>query len=307
MSTHQPVLLQESIDALQVKPDGVYIDGTFGRGGHSRALLSALGEKGRLIAIDKDLDALNYAKEAFTDDKRFTIYHDSFAHTEDVANKEAVHGKVDGVLLDLGVSSPQLDEAIRGFSFMQDGPLDMRMNTSQGISAREWVNSAEPDEIARVLKDFGEERFSKRIAKAIVAFSQQQEIKTTRQLAEIVSKANPAWEKHKHPATRSFQAIRIFINKELEELDIFLSTVLSVLKDGGRLVVISFHSLEDRLVKKFMARQSKGEPVPPGIPVREVDIKRSMKVISKVKASSVEVKENVRARSAVLRVGEKLS
>lgn len=306
---HKPVLLDECLCGLSIKPGGIYIDGTFGRGGHSQAILEQLDEDGRLIAIDKDSDAVAFAKEQFQEESRFCIYHGSFDDVTDFAIDADVVGKVDGILLDLGVSSPQLDNPDRGFSFIKDGPLDMRMDTTQGQSASQWINQAEEADIATVLKEYGEERFAKRIARAICEHRQKEPFKRTLELAEVIAKANPKWEKHKHPATRAFQAIRIFINRELDSLERFLSNVLSLLAPGGRLAIISFHSLEDRMVKVFMRRQAKGEAMPRKLPIRDLEMKgRTFKLIGKaIKPNEHEVKENVRARSAVLRVGERLA
>ena len=304
---HISVMLNACIEGLNIKPNGIYIDGTFGRGGHSQLILEKLGLDGRLIAVDKDMQAVEYAHENFNQDKRFSIYHQGLEALPDLIQKLNLTGKIDGVLLDLGVSSPQLDDPSRGFSFKQDGPLDMRMDTTQGLSAKEWLAKAKAEEIAQVLRDLGEERFAKRIAGAIVRAREEKEIATTAELAEIVRKANPKWEKHKDPATRSFQAIRIFINQELSELEHLLSQITSMLNKNGRLVVLSFHSLEDRIIKRFLKRQSQGEPLPRGLPVKEEMLNKTMKVIGKaIKPSQEEVKNNVRARSAVLRIGEKI-
>lgn len=303
---HLPVLLEEAIRGMNIKPDGRYIDGTFGRGGHSAAILACLGDAGRLLAFDKDPRALQTAQEQFSHDSRFHIVQDSFAH---MAAHMAEQGwdEVDGILLDLGVSSPQLDDASRGFSFQKDGPLDMRMDTSRGETAAQWLASVDEKEIARVLKVYGEERFAKRIARAIVKARQEQAITTTKQLSSIVAAANPAWEKGKDPATRTFQAIRIHINHELDELEQVLGKVNDLLNPGGRLVVISFHSLEDRLVKQFMRKQSKGDDFPPDLPVTQNQLRPQMKLIGKAqRASDGEVASNPRARSAVMRIAEKL-
>ncbi|RLJ18528.1 16S rRNA (cytosine(1402)-N(4))-methyltransferase RsmH [bacterium endosymbiont of Escarpia laminata] len=305
---HRPVLLDESVAALAIRPDGVYIDGTFGRGGHSRQILDGLGEAGRLIGIDKDPEAITHAQEVFAGDGRFVIERGSFALLAEIAEQQGVTGKVDGILLDLGVSSPQLDQAERGFSFMQEGPLDMRMDPEAGFSAAEWLMGAETKEIADVLKTFGEERHARRIARAIVAARQEQPIRTTRQLSEIVSAANPSWEKGKHPATRCFQGIRIFINRELEDLERFLDQVLEVLAPGGRLAVISFHSLEDRMIKRFMRDQAKGDRFPSGVPVTQAQLDPKLRLLGKaIRAGKAELEENPRSRSAVLRVAERLS
>lgn len=308
MATHQSVLLHESIKALTIKNDGCYFDGTFGRGGHSKEILSHLSDKGRLFVIDKDLDAIEHAKDNFGLDNRFQIYHGSFANIRDVASHAGVLGAVDGILLDLGVSSPQIDNPERGFSFMQQGPLDMRMDLTQAISAAQFVNEAEASEMASIFRLYGEERFAGRIARAIVEARSVAPITTTLQLAEIVKEANPKWEKHKHPATRVFQAIRIHVNQELSELSSCLEQCLDVLAPGGRLVVISFHSLEDRIVKQFMRDKEQGIRPPPEVPMRHEDMKSNFRRVGKaIKPQEVEVKDNVRARSAVLRIGEKLA
>jgi 16S rRNA (cytosine1402-N4)-methyltransferase len=305
---HETVLLREAVDALAIRPDGFYVDGTYGRGGHSAEILSRLGENGRLLAFDKDPQAIASARARFAGDVRFDIVHDSFAALSDVLNQRASTGCVDGILLDLGVSSPQLDEAERGFSFMREGPLDMRMNTSAGISAADWLARAEASEIIRVLRDYGEEKFAPRMARAIVEARTQQPITTTRQLADIVAAANPRWEKHKHPATRAFQAIRIFINNELGDLEKLLDQVLQQLVVGGRLVVISFHSLEDRIVKQFIRHHERGGDIPKGVPLMESQITRRLHEVNKpVRVDDDERDANVRARSAIMRVAEKLA
>lgn len=306
-SPHQTVLLNEAVDALVQDVDGFYVDGTFGRGGHSARILERLSEKGRLLGIDKDADAIAVAHERFANEPRFEIAQGSFAALAELIEARGMTGKVQGLLLDLGVSSPQLDEAERGFSFLNDGPLDMRMDRSSGQSAAEWLATASETEIARVLKEYGEERFAKRMARALVNARAEQPITRTAQLAEIVKAANPAWEKGKHPATRAFQGIRIHVNNELSDLEAILSQALTVLAPGGRLVVISFHSLEDRLVKRFIRRQEKGQPLPAGLPVRDEQLDRTLKSVGKtVRASDLEVGANVRSRSAIMRVAEKL-
>lgn len=305
---HQPVLLQEVVDGLAVNPEGIYIDGTFGRGGHSCKILEALSQKGRLIAIDKDRTAVEFAQQTFKEDKRFAITHGSFNELVSIASQYQVMGKVDGILLDLGVSSPQLDDAQRGFSFLQDGPLDMRMNIHQGEAAAEWLNRAKETEIAEVLFEYGEERFARRIAKAIVHNRTLTPIVTTGQLAAIASAANPRWEKYKHPATRTFQAIRIFINRELIELAACLEQVIDVLRIGGRLAVISFHSLEDRIVKRFIRRLSQDKKFPVGLPIREKEAHARLKSLGRaIKPSPDEIAVNPRSRSAILRLAEKLT
>lgn len=305
---HATVLLDEAVAALVADPDGFYIDGTFGRGGHSSLILSRLSPDGRLMAVDKDPAACAAAAAKLAGEPRFEMVRGSFADLAAMVAERGRSGKVQGVLLDLGVSSPQLDEAERGFSFLRDGPLDMRMDPDSGISAAEWLAKADESEIANVLWEYGEERFSRRMAKAIVAARVEQPITRTARLAAIISEANPAWEKGKHPATRAFQGIRIFINRELEDLERALSSVLDVLAVGGRLVVISFHSLEDRMVKRFIREQEKGKPLPKGLPVMEKDIVRRMRSVGKaVKPGDVEVGANPRARSAVMRVAEKVA
>ncbi|QKX15704.1 16S rRNA (cytosine(1402)-N(4))-methyltransferase RsmH [Microbulbifer sp. YPW1] len=303
---HRSVLLREAVDALVVDPDGFYIDGTFGRGGHSALVLERLGEAGRLLAVDKDPQAIEFAGERFGDEPRFDIWHGSFADMDQAA--AGMTGQVSGILLDLGVSSPQLDQAERGFSFMQDGPLDMRMDTSRGISAADWVNTESEAELARVFKEYGEERFARRMAGAIVRRRAETPFARTLDLAEVVKAANPAWEKGKHPATRVFQAIRIHVNGELDDLKAALEKSLALLKPGGRLVVISFHSLEDRMVKRFIREQEKGPQLPRGLPVMDSQIHRTLRSLGKaVKAEAEEIGDNVRSRSAVMRVAERLA
>jgi len=305
--THHPVMLQEVMEALHIDVAGVYVDATFGRGGHAAEILQRLSVEGRLIAIDRDPRAVMVARERSAKDRRFTVYQGTFAMLEYFAEAAAVSGKVNGVLFDLGVSSPQLDAAERGFSFLREGPLDMRMDPTQGESAAEWLASAAEADIAYVLKTYGEERYAKRIARAIVQARQATPIATTTQLAEIVAAANPAWERDKHPATRAFQAIRIHVNRELEELQQGLPQALKVLAPGGRLAVISFHSLEDRIVKRFMRDEARGGDFPPGVPVPAAAFKPTLRIIGKpVYPGDKEVAANPRARSAVLRVAEKL-
>lgn len=305
---HITVLLHETVAGLAIKPEGIYIDGTFGRGGHSRLILSQLSPQGRLIAIDRDPRAIAEAKTI--QDPRFHIIHSAFSALPDICQSLDLVGKIDGILLDLGVSSPQLDEAERGFSFMRDGPLDMRMDTTKGLSAMEWLAQVSVEDLAWVLKTFGEERFAKRIAQAVVSYNQSanEKISRTLQLAEIIAAAVPFKDKHKHPATRSFQAIRIFINSELDELEKALQSALSVLAPQGRLSIISFHSLEDRMVKQFMRKHSKGEAVPKGLPILESELTKNipLKTIGKaVMPSEAEIAANPRSRSAVLRIAEK--
>lgn len=302
---HKTVLLKEAVDALDIKADGIYVDGTFGRGGHSREMLSRLGAGGRVIALDRDPQAV--AAAAHLGDRRLTVRRARFSALAEVLRELALDG-VDGVLLDLGVSSPQIDEASRGFSFKQDGPLDMRMDPESGPSAAQWLMQASEKEIGEVIKTYGEERFAKQIARAIVAARSQRPVERTRELAEIVAKAIPTREPRQDPATRTFQALRIFINQELEELEMTLPRCVACLKPGGRLVIISFHSLEDRIVKRFMGRLAKPE-VPKGLPLRDSEMPRGeLRLIGKpVRPGEHEVQNNPRARSAIMRVAERLA
>lgn len=312
-SEHFTVLLNEAVEGLCLKDNGIYIDGTFGRGGHSRYILSKLSKQGRLIAIDRDPRAIAEAKKI--EDPRFHIEHNSFSEIPQICEKLGLVGKIDGILLDLGVSSPQLDDAERGFSFMRDGPLDMRMDTTQGLSASEWLQQVSEQDLSWVLKTFGEERFAKRIAQSIVNYNKnalqdgKDPLNSTLQLANLIANSVPFKDKHKHPATRSFQAIRIFINSELDELERVLVAAVAVLAPKGRLSIISFHSLEDRMVKHFMRKQSKGDVVPKGLPLREDQIQRNqtLKIIGKaIMPTEQEIQVNSRSRSAVLRVAEKI-
>ena len=305
---HITVLLNEAVDSLIDDKSGFYVDATFGRGGHSSLVLQNLDDDGQLMAIDKDPQAIAVAHERFAEEPRFSICHGSFAELQSFVAERDMVGKVDGILMDLGVSSPQLDDAERGFSFMNDGPLDMRMDTTRGQSAADWIATADETEIADVIYVFGEERFSRRMAKAIVEARAETPITRTKQLADIISQANPAWEKGKHPATRAFQGIRIFINQELADLEAVLEQSLEVLAVGGRLVVISFHSLEDRIVKRFIRKYVKGdEHIPAGIPVTDDMLNQRLKAKSKaIKPSKAEVDANVRARSAVMRCATKI-
>ena len=304
--SHISVLLNEALEGLAIQADGLYIDGTFGRGGHSRALLAQLGPEGRLIAFDKDPEAIRVGDQLAAEDGRFVVVQRSFAEMAEELHARGLAGQVQGVLLDLGVSSPQLDDPTRGFSFLNDGPLDMRMNPSAGQSAADWINSASEADIATVLKEYGEERFAKRMARAVVTRRAEQPFTRTADLAAVIKEANPAWEKGKHPATRAFQGIRIFINRELDDLADGLRAALDVLAPGGRMAVISFHSLEDRMVKQYMRREAKGAPIPRDLPIRDIDIPVSINLVGKaIKPSAAEVDANPRARSAVLRVAEK--
>ncbi|WP_324272897.1 16S rRNA (cytosine(1402)-N(4))-methyltransferase RsmH [Acinetobacter junii] len=301
--SHISVLLHETVDGVLAGRDtGIYVDATFGRGGHTKLLLSKLDQNARVYAFDKDPQALEVAAQLEQEDPRFKIIHASFADLQsELANIGIT--EVDGVMADLGVSSPQLDQAERGFSFMQNGPLDMRMDNSKGPTAAEWLLEIEEDKLANIIYQYGEERYSRRIAKAI---KQAGELTTTAQLAELVKTAHPKWEKHKHPATRTFQAIRIAINKELEDIEIFLPQAVELLKPKGQLAVISFHSLEDRLIKQFIQKESTlAEDTGWGMPQAQIDTRR-LKKVSRIRASEAEVKANPRSRSAWLRVAERL-
>ena len=307
MIEHSAVLLSEAVESLVVDPDGYYIDGTYGRGGHSMAILGKLSARGKLLAIDKDPEAIADGRSRFDGELRVAFRHASFAAIKEAA---AAFGDVGaaGILLDLGVSSPQLDRAERGFSFLRDGPLDMRMDSSCGVSAAEWLNMAAEADIAAVLKNYGDERYARRIAAAIVRERSIASIESTGRLAKIVATAHPSWERGRHPATKSFQAIRIHINSEMQDLDRFLSEVIDALEIGGRLVVISFHSLEDRRVKRFIRDQQRGLVLPKNIPLMEVDRGvRLIKVGRAIKPSDGEIDRNARARSAVMRVAERVA
>lgn len=305
-SLHYSVLLRESVDALVQNPDGVYIDGTFGRGGHARAVLERLSEKGKLLGFDKDPRAIEEGESLRAEDSRFDIVHRSFAEMKDELWQRG-DIKVDGVLLDLGVSSPQLDESERGFSFLRDGPLDMRMDSSAGQTAAQWLEKADGWNMVRVFRDYGEERFAKQIARKIMDARELTPITRTLQLAKIVSETIPKkFEEKKHPATRVFQAIRIEINRELSDLQKTLDEVLHLVKPSGRIVIISFHSLEDRIVKRFFRKFSQSQDFPIGVPVTHDMLKAPLKLIGKpFKAGDQELDENVRSRSAVMRVAER--
>lgn len=306
MSKHITVLLHEAVEALNQDPDGLYVDCTFGRGGHTKLLLEQLSSEGRVIGIDKDPRAIATGEELMAQDPRFQICHGSFAQMREFVESHGQGKKLAGILMDLGVSSPQLDEAERGFSFMQDGPLDMRMNTESGMTAEEWIASASEEEIANVFYEFGEERASRRLARAIVERRAVEPFTRTLDLAEVIKHAHPRWEKNKHPATRSFQGMRIFLNNELGDLENALEESVDLLAKNGRLVVISFHSLEDRMVKRFIRDKEKGPQLPPDLPIMEQDAPRPIKHIGKaIKASKEEVEQNVRSRSAIMRVAEK--
>jgi 16S rRNA (cytosine1402-N4)-methyltransferase len=301
---HAPVLLHEAIDALAVRSGGIYVDCTFGRGGHSRLILARLGADGRLIALDRDPDAISAA--ASIDDSRFTIIHGAFGQLAERLEAIGVT-RVHGILLDLGVSSPQLDAAHRGFSFMRDAPLDMRMDTTQGATAAEWLGTASEAEIREVIKTYGEERFAKSIAAAIVAARAQRPLGTTGQLAALVAEAVPTREPHQNPATRTFQALRIHINQELEELSLALPQCVELLEPGARLVVISFHSLEDRIVKRFMRESARADTLPPKLAVRARDLPQpKLTLVGKARRpGGDEMAANPRARSAIMRVAER--
>ncbi len=304
--SHTSVLQDQAVSALNICSNGIYVDGTFGRGGHSRLILSQLGRDGRLLAIDRDPQAIEAAKSIT--DSRFTIIQGPFSYLSHYMRERGLLGKINGVLLDLGVSSPQLDNPERGFSFMRDGPLDMRMDPSRGLSAAQWLLKAQVEDIAWVLKTLGEERFAKRIAQAIVERNHIQPMTRTKELAEVITSTCFFRDKHKHPATRSFQAIRIYINSELEEIEHVLNTMLEVLAPEGRLSVLSYHSLEDRIVKQFIRRHSSGPQVPAGLPLTEEQLRRQggyqLKSLGKIMPSDTEITANPRARSAVLRVAE---
>lgn len=307
--SHITVLLEEAVEALAVRADGCYLDGTFGRGGHSRLILDHLGPQGRLLGFDKDPQAIATGHALAAEDGRFAIVQRSFAELADELAVRGLAGKISGVLLDLGVSSPQLDDPERGFSFLGDGPLDMRMDPDHGVSAAQWLASASEEEIARVFKEYGEERFAKRMAHAVVLRRAERPFERTADLAQVLAAANPAWEKGKNPATRAFQGLRIHINNELADLEKGLDAALEALEVGGRLVVISFHSLEDRIVKQFMRRQAKGEAdkLPRDLPIIPPAFEPRLRLVGKPQyASEDELKANPRARSAVMRVAEKL-
>ncbi|WP_431606469.1 16S rRNA (cytosine(1402)-N(4))-methyltransferase RsmH [Kingella negevensis] len=305
---HITVLLHEAVDGLNIQPNGVYVDGTFGRGGHSRLILSKLGEAGRLVVFDKDPQAIAVAQELAANDKRVSVVHNGFA-TFQAALDDLNIEKIDGALFDLGISSPQIDDASRGFSFRFDAPLDMRMDTTRGQSAAEWLAVADELEIHEVIKNYGEERFSRQIAHAIVAQRGETPINTTRQLAQIAAQCVRTRERGQDPATRTFQAIRIFINRELDEVKEVLPQVVSRLNVGGRLSVISFHSLEDRIVKQFIRQYSTHAPLPKWAAVREADLPQPplLAIGKAIKASEAELAANLRARSAVLRLAERTS
>ncbi|MGM0563637.1 MAG: 16S rRNA (cytosine(1402)-N(4))-methyltransferase RsmH [Pseudomonadota bacterium] len=303
---HVPVLLAEAIEGLRVEESGVYLDGTFGRGGHSEAILGQLGPAGCLYAIDRDRDAIEAARQRFADEPRFAIRHGSFSELDQHCDAWGVAGQLDGILLDIGVSSPQLDDPERGFSFQFGGPLDMRMDQSRGQTAAEWLESAEEGEIVRVLREYGEERNARRIARAVKTRLAESPIETTRDLVAVVESATRVRDRHKHPATRTFQALRIEINGELRELERGLEAAVQMLAPGGRLAVISFHSLEDRAVKRFIRRESQPREIARGLPLETGHIR--LRACSKaIKAGEEELARNPRARSAVLRLAERVA
>lgn len=303
-NTHHPVMLEEVITALQIKSNGIYVDGTFGRGGHSQAILSQLGPSGRLLVLDKDPDAIQCAKDTIKDE-RLECHHACFSELWRIAKAQNLIGKIDGILLDLGVSSPQLDVAERGFSFMRDGPLDMRMDPTRGISASEWLKYAAAEDITKVLYEYGEESFAKKIAYKICTTRTTTPIETTKQLAHLVAECVFVKNHQKHPATKTFQAIRIFINQEMQAIDEALKNCQDILAYQGRLVVISFHSLEDRKIKQFFRKISKVQ-LPKGIAIPEKDLQAPFKwVVKRQRPQDEELERNQRARSATLRVAEK--
>ena len=305
---HISVLHQEAVDALDVREDGFYIDATYGRGGHSQSILSLLGAEGRLLALDCDADAVAHAKSFLLNDDRFSIVHCNYSQIKQAVSQCGDQKPVDGVLLDLGVSSPQLDQAQRGFSFDRDGPLDMRMDQSSGQPVSQWLATVSAEDLAVVFKEYGEERYAKRIAGKVVEVASTRPITTTLDLAEIIKQAHPRWEKHKHPATRCFQALRIFINRELDNLKTALSECVDLLRPGGRLAVISFHSLEDRIVKHFIRGFGKTEFQPRGLPVQDQAPLSPLKKIGKaIRPTAEEVAGNPRSRSSIMRVAEKLA
>ena len=305
---HAPVMHDEVIASLEIKPKGNYVDGTYGRGGHARSILAALDEDGRLIVMDRDPEAIADARASLGEDGRVTIIHDDYANLRDCLDELGLLEKIDGILLDLGVSSPQLDDASRGFSFQHNGPLDMRMNPERGESAADWLATADEAEIARVLWEYGEERQSRRIARKLVAERQQRAIEDTATLASIIASVLPRPKNNRHPATRSFQAIRIHINEELTQVQRLLESVLDVLRIGGRLLVISFHSLEDRLIKRFIRTHSTPPRLPKGLPLRDSELEACLRLKSvgkAIRAGARELAVNPRSRSAVLRVAER--
>lgn len=306
--SHKPVLYQEALASLNILPNGYYIDATFGRGGHSSAIVSHLGNDGKLIALDADPEAVDYARTHFAEDPRFSIHHSNFAEVASICQQQQIAGLINGVLFDLGVSSPQLDDSTRGFSFSSDGPLDMRMDTSCGTSAQDWLATASETEMANVFWQYGEERYSRRIARALVCERQKRPFTRTLALAEAVKAAHPRWEHNKHPATRVFQAIRIYINGELQSLSYALARVVDLLAVGAGLVVISFHSLEDRVVKRFIRGDHKKVTALRRLPVQTDAPAWCLRAVGKTtRPGKAELDDNPRARSAIMRVAEKLA
>jgi 16S rRNA (cytosine1402-N4)-methyltransferase len=304
--THIPVLKREALDALSIRKDGIYLDATLGRAGHARAIAECLGDTGRLIAIDRDPRAIEVGKQVFSEDARVTVLHSEFNRMQEMLDQFAGVEKVDGVLMDLGVSSPQIDQAERGFSFMRDGALDMRMDPSQGQSAAQWLTKVEESDLVKVLFELGEEKFARRIARAIVLAREESPLDSTLQLASLIEQATPKKDKHKHPATRTFQAIRLHVNQELFQVSDALPQAVQLLNEGGRLVVISFHSLEDRIVKRFIRNLSTPNLPPKNIPVSEDAYLTPLKTIGKaIKPSRSEIQQNPRSRSSVLRIAER--
>ena len=304
---HIPVLVKEVVQGLNVRADGIYVDCTFGRGGHSKAILEQLGSNGKIYAFDKDPEAIKAAKRMFTDDSRAQFYHTAFSNIFRILEDIGMVGKIDGIMFDLGISSPQVEDPHRGFSFSQNGNLDMRMDTTTGMNAAEWLNKATTNEITHILKEYGEEKFAYRIAKAITEARISNPLSTTLELSELISSVVPVREKKKHPATRSFQAIRIYINNELEEIAKGLVQSFELLDIKGRLAVISFHSLEDRIVKRFMREYSENDPFPKDIPITADRVKPRLRIIGKkIRADESELGRNLRSRSATLRIAEKL-
>ncbi len=307
MFLHTPVLREEVLSQLRIRTNGIYVDCTFGRGGHSKAILSELGDKGRLIAIDRDPEAFEAAKRELASDRRFHIEQGPFTMLATLAEKLGIQAKVDGVLFDLGVSSPQLENPRRGFSFLHQGPLDMRMDPGAGVSAAAWLAAASHQEIARVIREYGEERYAKTITRAIVEMRKQAPLETTEQLTRLVERVKPVHERAIHPATRCFQAIRIFINDEVNQLKTALGQAVNILRPCGRLLVISFHSLEHRIVKRFFTEQARGDPYPPELPVMQSQIKPRLRIVGRpIHPKPMEIRSNPRSRSATLRVAEKL-
>ena len=308
MSTagHTSVMVKEVVEALNIRPDGTYVDATFGRGGHTRAILECLGPAGRVLAIDRDPDACRYGHEVFANEPRMLLVQARFSDLAEIIEREGLRQRITGMVFDLGVSSPQLDNASRGFSFQKQGPLDMRMDFSTGETVADWLSAVEEGELVRVLRELGEERYAKRIARAVVSARQRVPLTTTTELAALISQCIPTPEPGKHAATRTFQALRIKVNGELDELDVILSQIESLLSVNGRLVVISFHSLEDRRVKHFFRRCARGDEYPPDLPITRDQIRPTLRLVGKLlRPTSVEVDLNPRARSAVMRVAER--